>query len=88
MKKLKDDLKVVTRELKKIVRKVEVLSNRADRLEKKQIADAKKEKAKKPAARKTATRKPVKRRAAPKKAAAKKPLVKRVVKRVTQKVMK
>ncbi len=64
MKKLKDDLKVVARELTKITRKVATLSARADRLEKKQAADAKKTRVKKPAVKKTVSKKPVRRRVA------------------------
>ncbi len=67
MKKLKDDLKVVAKELTKITKKVAALSARADSLEKKHAEAAKKAKVKKPVAmRKTAkkavSKKPVKRR--------------------------
>jgi len=76
MKKLKDDLKVVTRELKKIVRKVEVLSNRADSLEKKQVADAKKAKAKRTVAKNTAAPKTTVR-----KTASKRPVRKKIIRK-------
>ena len=67
MKKLKDDLKVVTRELKKITNKVEILSARADSLEKKHAEATKKAKVKKPVAKrkiakKAVSKKPVRRR--------------------------
>lgn len=67
MKKLKDDLKVVTRELTKITKKVAALSARADRLEKKHAEAAKKAKAKKPAGKKAVSKKPVRRRVVKKK---------------------
>ena len=71
MKKLKQDLKTVTSELKKLVRKTESLAARADKLEKAQSAKAKA--AKKPAAKKPAAKsKTTKPKSAAKKASKKK----------------